>query len=319
MVDIVDRSRFATAGALCDIHHIARSVLHQIEEGHRIAGYAQEASTSHGPSIRPPVSSTPSCMQLITGRGRGRGRGGVERRGRAEDGGAGHGVDSDIGIRTLDPSFPTSIPSHTYLSPSISHSLPPHTCTSPSIPPHIDTSHFLPTHTYTSPSIPPHIDTSPFLPTHTYTSPSIPLHIDTSPSLPPHTYTSPSLPPHTYTTVPYPVSPEPTSIPVDITLMSHPLPSHTLPPMDDTILDLLLEWGRLPARRPRTRRVHRLLHPSVTLAPSAPSVPSAPSAPSVPSAPSAPSQTPHDPIAQQVVYSRLRPKRTIKAPSCGTH
>ena len=60
MVDIVDRSRFPTAGALCDIHHIARSVLHQIGEDHRIAGYAQEASTSHGPSIRPPVSSTPS-------------------------------------------------------------------------------------------------------------------------------------------------------------------------------------------------------------------------------------------------------------------
>ena len=87
MVDIVDRSRFPTAGALCDIHHIARLVLHQIGEDHRIAGYAQEASTSHGPSIRPPVSSTPSRMQPIRGRGRGRGRGGVERRGRAGDGG----------------------------------------------------------------------------------------------------------------------------------------------------------------------------------------------------------------------------------------
>ena len=60
MVDIVGHSRFATAGALCNIHHIARSVLHQIGEDHRIARYAQEASTSHGPSIRPPMSSTPS-------------------------------------------------------------------------------------------------------------------------------------------------------------------------------------------------------------------------------------------------------------------
>ena len=228
MVDIVDRSRFATASAMCDIHHIARSTLHQIREEHRIAGYAQEASTSHGPLIRPPVSSTPSCMQPIRGRGRGRGRGGVKRRGLAGDGGVGHGVDSDSGICTLDPSLPTSLPSHSYPSPSISHSLPPHTCTSP--------------------SIPPHIDTSPSLPPHTYTSPSIPPHINTSPSLPPHTYTSHSLPPHTYTTVPYPVSPEPASIPVDMTLTSHPLPSHTLPPMDDTILDLLPEWVRLPTR-----------------------------------------------------------------------
>ena len=83
MADIASRSRFATAGALCDIHHIARSVLHQIGEDHRIAGYAQEASTSHGPSIRPLVSSTQACMQPIRGRGRrgrGRGGGGVDRR-----------------------------------------------------------------------------------------------------------------------------------------------------------------------------------------------------------------------------------------------
>ena len=109
-----------------------------------------------------------------------------------------------------------------------------------------------PSHTYTSPEM--------FIPPHTCTSPSIPAHIDISHALPPHTYTSPSIPPHTYTYVPYPVSLELASIPVDITLSSHPLPSHTLPPMDDTILDLLPEWGRLPARRPRTRRVHQLLH-----------------------------------------------------------
>ena len=62
MADIAIRSRFATAGALCDIHHIARSVLHQIGEDHLIAGYTQEASTSHEPLIRPPVLSTPSRM-----------------------------------------------------------------------------------------------------------------------------------------------------------------------------------------------------------------------------------------------------------------
>ena len=126
MVDIVDRSRFSTAGAMCDIYYIARSALHQIEEEHRIAGYAQEASTSHGPSSRPPVSSTPSRMQPIRGRGRGRGKGGVERRGRARDGGAGHGVDSDSGIRTLDTSSPTLLPSHTYPSPSYPHTLTHH-------------------------------------------------------------------------------------------------------------------------------------------------------------------------------------------------
>ena len=166
-------------------------------------------------------------MQPIRGRGRGRERGGADCRGRAQDGGSGHGPDSDNGLGTLEPTLPTSIPSYTYPSPKMF--IPPHTCTSP----------------------------------------SKLTHIDTSPSLPPH-YTSPSILPHTYTSVPYPVSTEPASIAVDITLSSHPLPSHTLPPMDDAILDLLPEWGRLPARRPRTRRVHRLLHPSDTSAPSAP-------------------------------------------------
>ena len=74
MVDIVDQSRFATAGAMCDIYHIARSALQQIGKEHRVAGYAQEASTSHTPSSRPPVSSTLSRMQPIRCRGRGRGR-----------------------------------------------------------------------------------------------------------------------------------------------------------------------------------------------------------------------------------------------------
>ena len=143
------------------------------------------------------------------------------------------------------------------------------------------------------------------IPSYTYPSPElfIPPHTCTSPSLPPH-YTSPSILPQTYTSVPYPVSTEPTSIAVDIPLSSHPLPSHTLSPIDDTIVDLLTEWGRDPARRPRTRRVHRLRHPSDT---------------SAPSAPLAPSQTSQDPIGQQAVYFRRRPKRNIKASSCGTH
>ena len=148
-----------------------------------------------------------------------------------------------------------------------------------------------------------------FIPPHTYTSPSIPTHIDTSPSLPPH-YTSPFILLHTYTSVPYPVLTEPASIAVDIPLSSHPLPSHTLPPMDDTIVDLLPEWGRLSARRSRTLRVHRLLNPSDT---------STPLAPSAPSAPLAPSQTPQDPIGQQAVYFRRRHKRNINVSSCGTH
>ena len=256
MADIAIRSRFDTPGALCDIHHIARSVLHQIGEDHLISGYTQETSTSHEPFIRSPVSSTPSRMQPV--RGRGRGRGGVDRQGHARDGGSGHGLDSESGLGTLEPTLPTSIPSYTYPSPELF--IPPPTCTSP----------------------------------------SIPTHIDTSPSLPPY-YTLPSILPQTYTSVPYPVSTEPASIAVDILLSSHPLPSHTLPPIDDTIVDLLPEWGRLLARRPRTRRVHRLLHPSDT------------------SAPLAPSQTPQDPIGQQAVYFRRRPKRNIKAPSCGTH
>ena len=132
MADIASRSRYATVGVLCDIHHIARSVLHQIGEDHCIAGFAKEASTSHGPSIRPPMSSNPARMQPIRGRGRGR----VDRRGRGRDGGPCHGSDNDSGLGTLEPNLPTSIPSHTYLSPdmfiphTLTHHLPyPHALT----------------------------------------------------------------------------------------------------------------------------------------------------------------------------------------------
>ena len=206
MVDIASRSRYATTGLVYDLHHIARSVLHQIGEEHRIAGYDQEASTSHGPSIRPPMSSTPVRMQLIRGRGRGRGR---ERgRGRVDRGG--HGRDGEGGHSTPKPTptLPTSIPPHTYPSPEI--------------------------------------------------------------FIPPHTNTSPSIPPDTYTSLTYLVSPKLATIAVDITFSSPPLSSLTLPPIGDTILDLVSELDPLPARRPCAPRIRRVLHLS---APSAPSVP----------------------------------------------
>ena len=81
---------------------------------------------------------------------------------------------------------------------------------------------------------------------------------------------------------------------VDMTLSSHHLSSLTLSPIDETIVDLVSELGALPASRPRAPRIRRVLHPSAPLAPSAS-------------------------IGQLVVYSRHRPKRNVKTPSCGTH
>ena len=134
MANIASRSHYATTGLVCDIHHIARSVLHQIREEHRITGYDQKACTSHGPSIRPPMSSTPIRMQLIQGRGRGRGRGRVDRRGRGRDGGRGHGPDGESGHGTPEPTLPTSIPPiltpHLPYLHTLTHHLPyPHTLT----------------------------------------------------------------------------------------------------------------------------------------------------------------------------------------------
>ena len=90
-----------------------------------IAGHDQEASTSRGPSIRPPVSSTLVRMQRIRGRGRGR----DDRQGRGQDGGRGRGRDGEGGRGTPEPTLPplsttpifapnTSIRSHTYPSPN---------------------------------------------------------------------------------------------------------------------------------------------------------------------------------------------------------
>ena len=190
MANITSRSRYATTGLVYDSHHIARSMLHQIGEEHRIADYNQKASTSHGPSIRPLVPSTPIHMQPIRGRGRGR----VDRRGHGRDGGRGHGRDGEGGRGT----------------------------------PLVDIPYFDTPHTYPSLEI--------FIPPQTYTSPSIPL--------------------DTYTFLPYPVTPEPASITVDITLSFHPLSSLTLPSIGDTIVDLVSELGELPTRRSCAQRIH---------------------------------------------------------------
>ena len=117
MADIACRSPRATTELVYNLHHVSRSMLHQIGEEHLIAEHNQEASTSHGPSIRPPVSSTSVRMQPIRGRGRER----VDRRGDGRDGGRGHGQDGEGGRGTLEPTLPTSIPPHTYpsLDPSI--------------------------------------------------------------------------------------------------------------------------------------------------------------------------------------------------------
>ena len=71
MADIASHSRGATIGLLYDLHHIPRSVLHQIGEERSIVGYDREASTSHGPSFKPPVSSTPVRNNPLEVKGKG--------------------------------------------------------------------------------------------------------------------------------------------------------------------------------------------------------------------------------------------------------
>ena len=110
---------------------------------------------------------------------------------------------------------------------------------------------------------------------HTFLSPDTSILPHTYPSLdtfiPPRTYTSPSIPPHTYTSLPSSVSPKLASMAVDITLSSS-----TLPPIDETMVDLVSELGAPPARGPCAPRIRRVLHPSAPLAPSALSALSAP-------------------------------------------
>ena len=109
---------------------------------------------------------------------------------------------------------------------------------------------------------------------HTYPSPDtfILPHIYTSLDIfiPRQTYASPSIPPHIYRFLPSPVSQDPASMGVDMTLSSHPLSFLTLPPIDETMVDLVLEFGALPARRPRVPCIRRILHPSAPSTPSAP-------------------------------------------------
>ena len=212
MADITSRSRGAIIGLVYNLHHIAISMLHQIREEHRIAGYDQEASTSHGPSFRPPVSSTSVRMQPIRGRGRER----VDRRGRGRDGGQGHGRDSEGGCRTLESTLPTFIPlilTH--------HSILP----------------YFPTLTH-----------------HQILLCPIDLHITF--------YTPRHLQIFTISGVAR-VSLHNSRY----TLSSHPSSSPTLPPIDETMVDLVSELSTLPARRPRAPHISRVLHPS---APSAP-------------------------------------------------
>ena len=122
-------------------------------------------------------------------------------------------------------------------------------------------------------------------PTHIFPSPEIFLSLQT--------YTSPSIPPDTYTSLPYPVSSEPAYIIVDITLSSP-----TLPPIGETIVDLVSELGALLPRRPCAPCICRVLHPS---------------------APSTPFEIVRDPINQLALYSRRHLKKNIKTSSHGTH
>ena len=123
------------------------------------------------------------------------------------------------------------------------------------------------------------------IPPHTYPSPDI--------FIPPQTYTAPSIPSDTYTSLLYLVLLESAFIAIYITLSSYPLSSPTLPPIGDTIIDLVSEFGALPARQPRSSRICRVLHSST------------PSAPSTPSATLAPFEIARDPIDQLVMYYRL--------------
>ena len=150
-----------------DLHHIVRSVLHQIGEEHCITSYDHEASTSHGPFIRPPVSSTSVRMQPIRGRGRER----VDWRG--------HGrVVGEVMVEMVR-AVVVHLSRHCLLRYPPP---PPHTYPSPKI--------FIPPQTYTSLSIPPDTYTSlPYL-----VSPE-PASIAVDITLPSHPLSSPTLPP----------------------------------------------------------------------------------------------------------------------------
>ena len=157
--------------------------------------------------------------------------------------------------------------------------------------------------------LPPYPPPPPYLPITRYFHTSLYLHI-TRYFYTPQAYTSPSIPPQTYTSLPSPMSLDPASMRVNMTLSSHPLSSPTLSPIDETMVDLVSEFGARPTKRPRAPRIRQVLHPSAPLAPLAPSASSASSAPF---------EIARDPIDKLAMYSRRRPKRNIKTPSCGTH
>ena len=251
MANIASRSHGATTNLVYDLHHITRSVLHQIGEERSIVDYDQKASTSHGPSFRPPVSSTSVRMQSIRGKGKGR----VDRRG--------HGRDGEGGCGTPEPTLPTSMP------------LPPH--------------QYLPITRY--------FHTSPYLPITRYFYTPTNLHI---------TFRTPT---HLHIFTIFGVA-RASFMAVNMTLSSHHLSSPTLPPIDETMIDLVSKLGALPTRRPRAPRICQVLHLSA---------PSAPSTPSSPSSPSAPFEIAWNHRDQLDVYSRRRPKRNMKTPFCETY
>ena len=143
MANIASRSRYATIDLVYDLHHITQSMLHQIGEEPRIAGYDQEAPTSHGPSIRPPCHPLQYVCSSFE----------VEEKGEGE-------LIAEVVVEMVGkvmvemvravvvhlsrlcllryPPSPPPPPPHTYPSPEIF--IPPHTDTSPSIPPHTYTS-----------------------------------------------------------------------------------------------------------------------------------------------------------------------------------
>ena len=120
MVDITSISHWTSSNMLYDIHRIARSDLRLIGENHRIVAHDEKTSTSHGPSIRPPTSSTVVRMQPIRGQGRGRGGGrGHSRPGKRGGGGPGKRSGGRPSGSTYENSIPapeTFIP-HEYSTP----------------------------------------------------------------------------------------------------------------------------------------------------------------------------------------------------------
>ena len=119
MVEIANISHETSSNLLYDIHHIAILVLRLIGKDHRIATQDEEASTSHGPSIKPLASSTAVRMHPIRGQRRGRGHGRLGRVGER---------DGRVACCSIDETFMTP----EYSTPSPKTSIPHEFSTSPS-------------------------------------------------------------------------------------------------------------------------------------------------------------------------------------------